>query len=189
MIILFGLLGQSFIIHQSYSSRSSSPLTTLDEKVGSFISNRKKEEFLASGKLPRLKNVESPVTVKSLAQLQEFITQGYRVRDIDVRGDIHSALNEGRVHPIVKLLHERRIAGSKPNERNDGKRIALAIEGGGMRGCVTAGMAVVRNPIYLSLWWFWLRLIHFRLYGILGYKILSMLFMVHQPERLLAPTS
>jgi predicted patatin/cPLA2 family phospholipase len=32
-------------------------------------------------------------------------------------------------------------SGSRPGERSDGKKIALAIEGGGMRGCVSAGMA------------------------------------------------
>ena len=29
---------------------------------------------------------------------------------------------------------------SKPQERTDGHKVALVIEGGGMRGCVSAGM-------------------------------------------------
>jgi predicted patatin/cPLA2 family phospholipase len=39
------------------------------------------------------------------------------------------------------MLHARKAAGS---QNKDGKKIALAIEGGGMRGCVSAGMAAVR---------------------------------------------
>jgi hypothetical protein len=34
-------------------------------------------------------------------------------------------------------------SGSLPGERDDGLKIGLAIEGGGMSGCVAAGMASV----------------------------------------------
>lgn len=84
------------------------------------------------------------------------------------------------VHPVVQLLHERkrRIAevkksqevqnesteseGSPPasgnNKRNihrtmppdDGFRVALAVEGGGMRGCVTAGMVTAIHHLGLE---------------------------------------
>jgi len=55
------------------------------------------------------------------------------------------------VHPTARLIHERRRNGSKPSkdERPDGCKIALSIEGGGMRGCVTAGM--VSALYYLGL--------------------------------------
>lgn len=45
------------------------------------------------------------------------------------------------VHPVAKMLHERRRGGSMPSEiaRPDGCKVALAIEGGGMRGVVSAG--------------------------------------------------
>ena len=33
-------------------------------------------------------------------------------------------------------------AGSQPGKRDDGFRVALAIEGGGMRGTISAGMAL-----------------------------------------------
>ncbi len=46
-----------------------------------------------------------------------------------------------REHPVVDLLRRRRAEGSRPGEREDGARIALAIEGGAMRGVVSAGMA------------------------------------------------
>jgi predicted patatin/cPLA2 family phospholipase len=43
-------------------------------------------------------------------------------------------------HPIWPLLLERARTGSRPGQRADRARIALAIEGGGMAGSVTAGM-------------------------------------------------
>lgn len=45
-----------------------------------------------------------------------------------------------RDHPVVELLRARRDRGSLPGERDDGRRVALVIEGGGMRGVVSAGM-------------------------------------------------
>jgi predicted patatin/cPLA2 family phospholipase len=46
-----------------------------------------------------------------------------------------------RDHPVVALLRERRERRSLPGERSDGRHVALVIEGGGMRGVVSAGMA------------------------------------------------
>jgi predicted patatin/cPLA2 family phospholipase len=45
-----------------------------------------------------------------------------------------------RSHPVISALHRRREQGSMPGERSDGRRIVLVIEGGGMRGVVSAGM-------------------------------------------------
>jgi predicted patatin/cPLA2 family phospholipase len=45
-----------------------------------------------------------------------------------------------RDHPVVDLLRRRRELGSLPGGRNDDRRVALVIEGGGMRGVVSAGM-------------------------------------------------
>lgn len=45
-----------------------------------------------------------------------------------------------RDHPVVALLRSRREQGSLPGKREDGRRVALVIEGGGMRGVVSAGM-------------------------------------------------
>jgi hypothetical protein len=83
------------------------------------------------------KKTERAYTVDELNRL---ISGGYRVRDIDVRGDLTSALRDDDIHPIVKLLYERKSKLGQEDFRKDGKKIALAIEGGGMRGCVAAGM-------------------------------------------------
>ena len=44
-------------------------------------------------------------------------------------------------HPVLEAIWERARSGSKPGRRTYKYRIALAIEGGGLRGSVTAGMA------------------------------------------------
>jgi predicted patatin/cPLA2 family phospholipase len=45
--------------------------------------------------------------------------------------------------PVLQLLVDRAAAGSRPGRRADGHIVSLAIEGGGMRGVVTAGMCAV----------------------------------------------
>jgi predicted patatin/cPLA2 family phospholipase len=45
-----------------------------------------------------------------------------------------------RSHPVIGALLARRAAGAAAGEHTDGRRIALVIEGGGMRGTVSAGM-------------------------------------------------
>lgn len=45
------------------------------------------------------------------------------------------------IHEVLKVLAERARSGSVPGRRDDGLRIALGIEGGGMRGTISAGMA------------------------------------------------
>ncbi|MEU3651506.1 patatin-like phospholipase family protein [Streptomyces sp. NPDC032161] len=43
-------------------------------------------------------------------------------------------------HPVLEILRARRASGSLPGRREDGARVALAVEGGGMRGVVSAAM-------------------------------------------------
>jgi predicted patatin/cPLA2 family phospholipase len=49
----------------------------------------------------------------------------------------------------VQALLRRRSKGSRPGSRTDGRRIALVIEGGGMRGAVSAGMAAAIEQLGL----------------------------------------
>jgi predicted patatin/cPLA2 family phospholipase len=44
--------------------------------------------------------------------------------------------------PVLRVLVERTAAGSRPGERRDPHLVCLAVEGGGMRGSVSAGMCV-----------------------------------------------
>jgi predicted acylesterase/phospholipase RssA len=67
------------------------------------------------------------------------------LKSLSVKGDTQILGSPDRpdyVHPVAKLLHERKrnqsmcVEGTRP----DGAKVALVVEGGGMRGCVSAGM-------------------------------------------------
>jgi predicted patatin/cPLA2 family phospholipase len=51
------------------------------------------------------------------------------------------------VHEVLRLIQERARSGSRPGHRDDPYRIALSIEGGGMRGTVSAGMALALHEL------------------------------------------
>ncbi|MFD1825440.1 patatin-like phospholipase family protein [Mumia zhuanghuii] len=50
-------------------------------------------------------------------------------------------------HEVLRVLADRVRHGSRPGERQDGQRVALAIEGGGMRGTISAGMALALHEM------------------------------------------
>ena len=96
---------------------------------------------------PRREKPKVPIRVTSVSQLKSLIRDGYRVQDLDVRGETRPAANDlassKSLHPVIAALYQRRDVKSMPGQRasEDKMKIALAIEGGGMRGCVAAGMA------------------------------------------------
>jgi predicted patatin/cPLA2 family phospholipase len=53
------------------------------------------------------------------------------------------------VHEVLRLIDERTRSGSRPGQRDDPYRIALSVEGGGMRGTVSAGMALALHELGL----------------------------------------
>jgi predicted patatin/cPLA2 family phospholipase len=55
-----------------------------------------------------------------------------------------------RAHQVVQTLRRRREEGSRPGARTDGRRVALVIEGGGMRGVVSAGMTAAIEQLGLT---------------------------------------
>jgi predicted patatin/cPLA2 family phospholipase len=59
-------------------------------------------------------------------------------------------VGDQRSHPVIEALYRRREEGSRPGARTDGRRIALVIEGGGMRGVVSAGMAAAIEQLGLT---------------------------------------
>ncbi len=54
---------------------------------------------------------------------------------------------EQRANPVVQTLRRRRAEGSRPGSRSDGRHVALVIEGGGMRGVVSAGMTAALEQL------------------------------------------
>lgn len=45
------------------------------------------------------------------------------------------------MHPVLHLIKNRKASESAPNQRTDGNKLGLVIEGGAMRGLVTSAMA------------------------------------------------
>ena len=69
---------------------------------------------------------------------------GHHLSKLKVYGNFTPITDE---HPVVEAVLSRWKANSKPGMRRKGdtKKIALAIEGGGMRGCVSAGATAALN--------------------------------------------
>jgi predicted acylesterase/phospholipase RssA len=59
------------------------------------------------------------------------------------------ALYGARVDGVLEVLAKRLASGSRPGERDDSYRVVLSIEGGGMRGTVSAGMALALHELGL----------------------------------------
>ena len=53
-------------------------------------------------------------------------------------------------HPVADVLRERAQGGSTPGARRDPHRVALVLEGGGMRGVISAGMAAALERLGLT---------------------------------------
>ena len=53
-------------------------------------------------------------------------------------------------HSVVELMVQRYHQGSTPSNRTDTHKLALSIEGGGMRGAVSAGMAAALSSLGLT---------------------------------------
>ena len=56
----------------------------------------------------------------------------------------------GAVHPVADVLRARAAAGSSAGRASDPHRVALALEGGGMRGVVSAGMTAALERLGLT---------------------------------------
>ena len=93
-----------------------------------------------------------PRSVTSSHDLSSLLADGVPYSSLDIRGDSSALLKRGggQQHPVAAALHQRRESSSRPGERTDGHRIALAIEGGGMRGCVAAGMVAAIHELGLT---------------------------------------
>jgi predicted patatin/cPLA2 family phospholipase len=70
----------------------------------------------------------------------------YRFGDMDVDSPLYPETE----HPVVELLRERLERGSTPDARQDPHRLALVLEGGGMRGVVSAGMTAALERLGLT---------------------------------------
>ena len=79
------------------------------------------------------------ISVNSEDELDALLASGLGLEQLRVEGAVAGGKTD-KDHQVLKILQDRRASGSKPQERADGHKVALVIEGGGMRGCVSAGM-------------------------------------------------
>lgn len=133
------------------------------KKETSELLNKQNEESSADDTkagTPRVDRTE----VNTLSELNEIFNPAPQgiiknndkiLKSIHVKGDtqkIGSKDDLDYVHPVLELLHHRRKQKTDPTadgEAVDKFKVALAIEGGGMRGCVSAGMVTAIH--YLGL--------------------------------------
>lgn len=94
------------------------------------------------GRIAVKRQLKKPIRIRSTSELLKVIDERVvSVADLDIRGCLGRNNNSGdAVHPVVRAMQERVRSHSKPGGRRDGYKIALCIEGGGMSGCVAAGM-------------------------------------------------
>ena len=104
------------------------------------------------GKMPRPSRVANAYkTVISSSTLEGALRMGTPLHRILAMGNTSSITTS---HPVIRSLVERWSSGSTPRTRaldgGDGCKIALCIEGGGMRGCVAAGSTAALHFLGLA---------------------------------------
>jgi hypothetical protein len=63
--------------------------------------------------------------VSNIAELHDKISQGYKVHELDVRGNLDEIPLDSGIHPVVKLLHERKQALVHGKKLSDGRKLAV----------------------------------------------------------------
>lgn len=105
------------------------------------LSLHTKTKFLNKPKITTLiSNIESFESLQALPALP---------KDVVIIGNTSTITSN---HPVIKAMIQRWKSKSKPTNRNnsDTMKIALSIEGGGMRGCVAAGSSAAINFLGLN---------------------------------------
>ena len=137
-----------------YVSIRANPLPALDKVRSSLATSGRREKIF----------------VNTSKRLEELIKEGLHVSQLEIRGrsqpwrqgdsgalvdyNRSTARWDGRdeqlQHTVLDAIWQRARSGSKPGQRSDNLKIGLAIEGGGLRGCTTAGMASAIMHLGLS---------------------------------------
>ncbi|CAM9416329.1 unnamed protein product [Scytosiphon promiscuus] len=102
-----------------------------------------KEGARGEAKKKKKRKKKERVRVTTAGEMRRLMSEegGMKLFELDARGDSQEML-EAREdeHPVLEVLRKRVKAGTTPGCHGDGLKVGLAIEGGGMRGCVSAGM-------------------------------------------------
>jgi len=135
---------------------------TKRQRVGKRMQNIRKVAALKK----KIKKKKEPVVIETVEELRHAILdQQLSLSDTKiVERKTHSAtaaksLKDEQAafypkmdHAVRSLIKERYLSKSTPGNRlaNDNSTLAIAIEGGGMRGCVSAGMVAAITALGLS---------------------------------------
>lgn len=84
------------------------------------------------------KTIQDVITSFLLHMQNSKPESGRGVVQEDVKEAV-AALTAQFSHPVLELIKRRLREGSKPGRRQDTALLALVVEGGGMRGAVSAG--------------------------------------------------
>ena len=92
-----------------------------------------------------------PVVVTNVHELRRAILDDdYPMKQIDLQCPMADlTVQQALHHDVLQLIAERFHSQSTPGHRTDNATLALAFEGGGMRGCVSAGMAAAIGSLGL----------------------------------------
>eukprot|EP00566_Odontella_aurita_P005970 CAMPEP_0113532538 /NCGR_PEP_ID=MMETSP0015_2-20120614/4115_1 /TAXON_ID=2838 /ORGANISM="Odontella" /LENGTH=573 /DNA_ID=CAMNT_0000431511 /DNA_START=413 /DNA_END=2134 /DNA_ORIENTATION=+ /assembly_acc=CAM_ASM_000160 len=135
---------RSFSLRMASSSTDTVEVSTLDELDDYFSDNEHRFRKQKKGRASR-EHLDEDDTEIDYARLLKTLKV---VGDTQIIGS-PSPEDRDKVHPVLKLLHERRKRNQSGKPVQDGKKVALVVEGGGMRGCVSAGMVAALH--YLGL--------------------------------------
>ncbi len=105
----------------------------------------------------RARKMRQSVVVSNVHELRKAVLDDeFPFSQVELASQIDAAIEESinatflQNHAVLHLMKQRFETGSKPSHRQDNATLALAIEGGGMRGCVSAGMAAAIASLGLT---------------------------------------
>lgn len=91
------------------------------------------------------------VVVEDVDHLRNVVLdQQKELRKVQIQNYVKEHSDAIQNHEVLKLLQQRYETFSTPGNRQDNATLALAMEGGGMRGCVSAGMAAAIASLGLT---------------------------------------
>eukprot|EP00980_Cylindrotheca_fusiformis_P028357 scaffold22593_cov145-Cylindrotheca_fusiformis.AAC.6 len=101
--------------------------------------------------MKRRKKDNEKILVEDVDTFREAVLdQQNELRKVQIENYVKEHSDAILNHEVLKLLQHRYETYSTPGNRKDNATLALAMEGGGMRGCVSAGMAAAIASLGLT---------------------------------------
>lgn len=101
---------------------------------------------------PLIKNSkENIIVANDINHLRKAVLDDQNdLKRVQIENYVQEQIEGIHDHQVLQLIKERFDGYSTPENRNDNSTLALAMEGGGMRGCVSAGMAAAIASLGLT---------------------------------------